>query len=257
MAICPFSMDGALYCDVALVQQEVEHIELAGKTAVVIDVLRATSTLTVVLANGALRVYPTASVEEARALKTQDPHRLLCGERGGTRLPGFDLGNSPQEYKPEVVRGRELVMTTTNGTRAIVSTEQADTVLLASFLNLPAVVDTCRRLGRDVVVVCAGTERRFTLEDAVCAGMICSELTGFSPDDWTGGARPVFDGAVTALLLQRHWQGRILDMLRFSRHGRRLIDLGFESDLEICGQVGAYSVVPVYRGGVIELGYTA
>ncbi len=252
----PLAMTKTINCDVALLQQEVEHIDLTGKTAVIIDILRATSTLSTAFANGASAVYPTATVEEARALKGQAP-RLLCGERGGEKLPGFDLGNSPREYGPEVIAGRELVMTTTNGTSAIVASAEAETVLMASFLNLPAVVRACRELGRDVVVVCAGTLRRFTLEDAVCAGMICRELTGLTVEGAHAGDGELSDGAVTALSLFELWQGRILEMLQFSKHGQRLVGLGFGADLAVCSQVGTVDVLPVYQAGVIRSGIPA
>lgn len=244
-----------LFYDAALVLQEAEYIDLHGKVAVVIDVLRATTVMATALANGAQAIYPVATVEEAEKRK-KNQNCLLGGERGGKKLSGFDLGNSPLEYTKEVVGGKEIVMTTTNGTQAILLAAAADVVFLASFLNIYAVAAACRKLGRDVVAICAGTERRFSLEDAVCAGMLINELTGFQPDEAENRAmdhlpRSLSDGAIMACLLYRHWQGRIHEMLHYSFHGQRLVRLGFAEDLAVCAQVGVLDVLPVYKDGKI------
>ncbi|NLV91537.1 MAG: 2-phosphosulfolactate phosphatase [Firmicutes bacterium] len=245
----PLTMSGKLTCDAALIRSEVKAIDLTGKTAVVIDVLRATSTLATAFANGVTKVFPTATVEEARSLR--GTNRLLGGERGGVKLPDFDLGNSPREYTAAVVAGRELVMTTTNGTAAILASAGAHRVLLASFLNLPAVVAACRRLQREVVVVCAGTQQRFTLEDAVCAGMICQALTGVRAEEAVDLG--LSDGASLVLALAEQWQGRLEEMLQSCRHGRNLARLGFAEDLTYCSQLGLLEVVPEYSQGAIIL----
>lgn len=250
-----FSMARDLYCDTALVLQEAGQIDFAGKTAVVIDILRATSTMTTALANGASAIYPVATVEEAEKLR-RDRGCMLGGERGGKKLPGFDLGNSPLEYTKETVAEKEIVMTTTNGTQAILAAAAADTVMLASFLNLDAVVSACRSLAKDVVIVCAGTERRFSLEDAVCAGMLLSKLSGFGPESaekmvFEHLSRPLSDGGIVAQMLYQHWEGRLLDMLHFSFHGQRLVRLGFAEDLSVCAKTGVFDVLPVYQDGKI------
>ncbi|MBT8397581.1 MAG: 2-phosphosulfolactate phosphatase [Gemmatimonadetes bacterium] len=128
----------------------VDETSVEGKTAVVIDVIRATSTLVEALANGAKAIFPTLSTEEAVKLASSlgREDTLLCGERKGLKVEGFDLGNSPAEFTAEVVGGKQLVMTTTNGTRAFAAVEAADRVLAASFLNLSAVVEALEGGGR-------------------------------------------------------------------------------------------------------------
>jgi len=160
--------------------------EMSGATAVVIDVIRATSTMVEALANGARAIYPTVSTEEAirlaNTLGREDT--LLCGERKGLKVEGFDLGNSPREYENETVDGKRLVMSTTNGTRAFVAAQGANRALAGSFLNLGAVVDQLRTgdVG-ELVLVCAGKEDHFALDDALCAGLILDELLGGTEGD--------------------------------------------------------------------------
>lgn len=144
------------------------------RTVVVIDVLRATSTILEALVNGARDVLPVESVEQA-VRKAQELGReqvILCGERDVERVEGFDLGNSPLEYVPERVRGKTLVLTTTNGTRAILLGAGGTDCLIASFLNATATAERVVRSATDVLILCAGREGRFSLEDAVCAGVI-------------------------------------------------------------------------------------
>src|SRR5690606_9016889 len=139
-----------------------------------------TSTIVEALANGARSVFPVASIEAAVRL-AQNMGRdevLLCGERRGLPIDGFDLGNSPREYTPDRVAGRSLIMTTTNGTPALLATTTAQETLVASFLNLSAVVARLAESGAPATVVCAGRERRFSLDDAVCAGAIVRALCG-------------------------------------------------------------------------------
>ena len=155
----------------------VNPAEVAGGVAVVIDVIRATSTMVTAFGNGAEAVYPTVSTEDALRLASSlgRDETLLCGERKGQKIEGFDLGNSPAEYDRETVEGKRLVMSTTNGTRAFIAASTADRILAASFLNLGAVAETVTdavAAGSPLVVVCAGKEDRFSLDDAVCAGAL-------------------------------------------------------------------------------------
>src|SRR5215468_5888030 len=148
--------------------------ELAGGVAVVIDVLRATTTIIHALAAGCEAVRPCLEVDEAKHLADgmRAGRVILGGERGGRPLPGFDLGNSPREYTPQVCRGTTLVLTTTNGTRALVRAAEADRVLVAGFVNYSAVCEQLRQDARPVHIVCAGTEGAITLEDTLLAGAL-------------------------------------------------------------------------------------
>jgi 2-phosphosulfolactate phosphatase len=149
--------------------------------AVVVDVLRATSTIVQALASGYRRVLCCAEIDEARKLRELLGEGVLAGERLAQAIPGFDLGNSPAEFVEP--RGETVILTTTNGTRAIVAAAVgAETVLVGSLLNLAAVANAARDAGADVEVVCAGVDGRFTLDDAYCAGRIAGLLGGERSD---------------------------------------------------------------------------
>jgi 2-phosphosulfolactate phosphatase len=209
----------------------------AAPTGVVIDVIRATSTICQALASGYERVLCTAEVEQARALRDSDGRVTLGGERLGVRIDGFDLGNSPREYLEP--RSPVLAMTTTNGTRAIVTAAvRCERVLIASLLNLDAVVRAAGSARDDVAVFCAGVKGAFALDDAYVAGRVAEGL---------GGERS--DAAEAALRLA-HSYASAEDAFRASRSGRNLIDHGpeLEADIPYCAQESVLSVVPELRG---------
>jgi len=191
-----------------------------AQTAVVIDVLRATSTITLALASGYERVLVAASIEEAEALR--EPGRVLAGEVGCARAPGFDLGNSPEEtLKP---RGSSLVLATTNGAPAIVAAAAvADEVLVASLLNIDAVVARLGGAG-DVLLVAAGTDGHVTLEDVYLAGRISAALEGERSD-----AALIAEAVAAAY-------PRALDALQASRGAIGLRREGLEADIAFCAQ---------------------
>lgn len=234
--------------DVFFSPAEVDESAVEGRVAVVIDVIRATSTMVEALANGAKVIFPTVSTEDAVKLASSlgRGDTLLCGERKGLKVEGFDLGNSPGEYGPEVVKGKQLVMTTTNGTRAFLAVEDADRVLAASFLNLSAVRGALQDQP-DLVIACAGKEDRFSLDDALCAGKLISEIM---PDD---GAAPVLnDGARVALELASVFSVDV-DFLKSTAAGAALTEIGLDRDLEICASRDRHSLVPEMRERQIRL----
>jgi 2-phosphosulfolactate phosphatase len=205
----------------------------SGVAAVVIDVLRATSTLTIALLNGARGVTAAATPEEARELRGRNPGALLCGERDGLIIPGFDLGNSPFEYAANTVAGRPLIFASTNGSQAMRRARPARRTVLAAFINAAAAVE---RLGAEerVVVVCAGKTGRFALEDAACAGLLCARLVG-------RGARLEGAPAGFALSLAPRDAGDVRRVVEGASHGRYLRQLGGEyaRDVEFCGRLDA------------------
>ena len=169
--------------------------------AVVVDVLRATSTIAQALASGYRRVLCCAEIEEARELRERLGEGVLAGERRAVAIPGFELGNSPAEFVEP--RGETVILTTTNGTRAIVAAAaSAETVLVGSMLNLEAVAEAAREVGAAVEVVCAGVDGRFTLDDAYCAGRIAELLEGERSDTAEAAVRLAgsFESAEEALL---------------------------------------------------------
>ncbi len=205
-------------------------------TGIVIDVIRATSTICQALASGYERVLCAAEVDEAFALR-EELGGTLGGERMNVLVPGFDLGNSPREYLE--ARDGGLILTTTNGTRAIVSAAgRCERVLVASLLNLSAVVGAARESGEDVLVVCAGVQGELALDDSYVAGRIVEEL---------GCART--DAAEAAARLVSTWGGPD-EAFRASRSGRNLLENApaLEEDLAFCARESVLDVVPRLNG---------
>lgn len=215
-------------------------------TGVVIDVIRATSTICQALATGYERVFCVAEVEEGPALRDAlGAGVVLGGERNAVLIPGYDLGNSPREYL-EPAAGT-LVLSTTNGTRAILAAaERCERVLVASLLNLDTVVDAAREAGDDVTVVCAGVQGAFALDDAYVAGRIAVALEGTRTDAAEAAAR-----------LAATWSGGE-EALRASKSGRNLMANAphLEEDIRFCARESVLTVVPRLvgmRDGVAEI----
>ena len=220
--------------------------DVTGRVVAVIDVLRASSSIAAALANGARAVIPLESpddvVTRAKALERSDV--LLAGERKMLTIQGFDLGNSPLEFNRNVVEGKTVLMTTTNGTPAIMNAQGARDVVIASYVNYTAVLTMLRtalRGGSDVTLVCAGRERQFALEDAGCAGRyvysLSKRLTGVELND----------AAQCCALIDRKYGEQVVRLFEASEHGRALRDAGFGADLIACATPDAYPVIPLYQ----------
>jgi 2-phosphosulfolactate phosphatase len=215
---------------------------LAGGVAVVIDVLRATTTIIHALAAGCTAVRPCGEVEEAHELA--GPMRvdrvLLGGERGGVAIPGFDLGNSPREYTAKLCRGTTLVLTTTNGTRALLRAVEAERVLVAGFVNFSAVCEQLRGDARPVHILCAGTEGEVTLEDTLLAGALVDFLCDNMEARLNDSARLAWD------CFENH--GRmLLEALEISKGGVHLRQLGYDEDIRTAARVDQFALVPELR----------
>jgi 2-phosphosulfolactate phosphatase len=214
----------------------------AAPTGIVIDVIRATSTICQALASGYERIYCAAEVEEARSLREEMPGLTLGGERLAVRIDGFDLGNSPREYLEP--RSALLAISTTNGTRAIVTAAaRCEHVVIASLLNLAAVTEAAARAGDDVAIFCAGVKGAFALDDAYVAGRIAELLDG-----------ELSDAAEAAVRLARSY-GSAEEAFRQSRSGRNLLanrdDDGhapLEADIPYCARESVLDVVPQLHG---------
>jgi 2-phosphosulfolactate phosphatase len=224
-----------------------EGVHLADWSAVVIDVLRASSTISQAIASGAEGVFPVPTVEAAFAAKqagrTTAP--LLGGEREGLPPSGFDLGNSPGDYTSEVVGGRRIIFTTTNGTRAIAATKSARGTVIGALLNLPAVVDYLLDQGDDILLVAVGRGGRPVLDDTVTAGMYVERLAEAVP------AIELTAEAEEARSVYAPYRGRVLEAFRASDSGKALTAIGLGADLERCATVGVLDAVPRQRYGVI------
>ncbi len=234
---------------VHLLPSHFEPGELQGGVAVVIDVLRATSTIIHALAAGADAVVPCGEIDEARRLAEGRPPGtvLLGGERGGLKISGFHLGNSPAEYSRETVAHKTVVFTTTNGTRALLRAQEARRVLIGALSNVGAIVELLAEETGPVHLVCAGTEGRITLEDVLCAGAIAHWL-----DLAASEADPGDDVTQLALSLfascgheyDRAHEDRVLAILRQGRGGRNLIECGMEADIAVCAEENKFDIVP-------------
>jgi 2-phosphosulfolactate phosphatase len=212
---------------------------LAGGLALVIDVLRASTTIVHALAAGCLCVRPCAEVDEARALAGNLPAGkvLLGGERGGRPLADFDLGNSPREYTAARCKDTTLVFTTTNGTRALVRAAEADRVLIGAFVNFSAVCEQIRQDRRPLHIVCAGTDGDVTMEDTLLAGALVDCLSEAIEVQLNDSARLAWD------CFENH--GRLLRAaLELSEGGKRLRELGYDEDIAAAAVVDKFTLVP-------------
>lgn len=219
--------------DVYQTIQDLEREKLAGADAVVIDVLRMTSTVTNALSNGAEKIRLVGDEKKARALSEKE-NALLGGERGGVKLEGFAFGNSPLEYTKENVRGKTIVMTTTNGARAAEAVTGAKSIRLCTFRNVNAVSKSLENT-ESVIILCAGTHDRFSLDDCLCAGALCARLHPWEENDLAVGMR---------LLYEAH-KDNLHQALRDTKHYKYLKSIGFTDDLEFCLKQDASACVPV------------
>ncbi|MDG2281882.1 MAG: 2-phosphosulfolactate phosphatase [Longimicrobiales bacterium] len=218
---------------------EVDGASLAESAVVVIDVVRATTTIIEALANGARAIFPTESTEEAVRLASSlgREDSLLCGERKGEKIEGFDLGNSPAEFTREVVEDKKLVMSTTNGMRALGVAQEAARVLPCALTNLTAVA-TELASAELIAIVCAGQEDGFSLDDALCAGHLIQRILEHREDEeleLNDASR-----AVRALAQAREPTRRFLSL---AAAGKAVIEIGLEDDLAICADVDRHDIV--------------
>ena len=220
--------------------------DVAGRVVAVVDVLRASTTIAAALHNGARAVVPLESPDEVvnrlKSFAREDV--LLAGERKMLPISGFDLGNSPREMVSERVEGKTLLFTTTNGTATLAAISGARDVVIASYVNFTAVLTMLRaalRGGTDIAVVCAGTDRQFSLEDAACAGRYVHHVTKRLANV------ELNDAAVAASLIDRRYGDSLRKLFDATAHGRALAAAGFEEDLGVCASIDAFGVIPIYQ----------
>ncbi|NUO18747.1 2-phosphosulfolactate phosphatase [bacterium] len=221
--------------------------DVRGSFAIVIDVLRASSTITQALANGAREVVPVATPAEAGefAVKAGRNDVILGGERDGKQIEGFDLGNSPFEYTREQIAGRTVVFASTNGSPTLVRAKPAEMIVVGCFNNFTAVAAEARKSELDVSVLCSGRNGKFSIEDFVCAGKIVDSLQN--------GNGIGNDGAQGSLDLFRYYRSQIAEVVRNSYHGKYLAGLGFSDDLDHCSKVDIHQIVPALIEGKIRV----
>lgn len=236
--------------DVFYTIPQVKEDLLQTASVVLIDVLRATTTICHALAAGAQRVIPVADLGEATGFVASlgRDNLVLGGEKDALPIEGFDLGNSPSEYTRERVSGANVVLLTSNGCSALTRMRHVPAVALASFANLSAVVNWLVAEKRDVVICCAGSRDQFCLEDSVCAGMLVDQLCSSESNDYQ-----LNDAAQVGQVLVERYRDRLLDSFRQSTHGQHLVRSGFEADLELCAQLDTLDLLPFFVKDQITL----
>ena len=212
-------------------------------TVVAIDVLRATSAICTAFENGAAKMIPVSSVKEAQAFK--DEGYLVGAERNGKIVDGFDFGNSPFSYMGDLVKGKTLVLTTTNGTKAINRAAKTHEVLVGSLLNLQSIIDYLSQSPTDVLLLASGCQGKFNLEDSICAGAIAEALLE------TGDYMSDEDSTIASLFLYRQATDNYFGFLKASSHRRRLRNLNLNEDIKYCLTPNQTRVIPVYRDGAL------
>jgi len=222
---------------------------LSDRIVVVIDVLRATSVMVHAMSQGASEIIPLATVEEAFRMAKAFPRGfvILGGERENKEIPGFDLGNSPKEYVAERVKGKKLILTTTNGTRAFHTVSSGKEILAGSFFNIGAIAQRCLELNKNIFIFPSGDEGNFSLEDTLCGGMLIDLIIKKEK-------KQIFltDASYCAQILYQRFKDNLLEAFHLSHHGKELIHRGFEDDLAYCAQMDMTPLVPIFREGVIR-----
>ncbi len=225
---------------------------ITGRVVAVIDVLRASTSIATALGNGARNIVPLESADEVitRAKQFDKGEVRTAGERKMLIVPGFDLGNSPAEFTREAVEGKTVLLTTTNGTAAMVGLQTARDVVVASYVNLEAVsvlMRTAARAGTDITIICAGRDKFFSLEDAACAGRYVRAIAKRLSKLEMG------DGAFAATVLDRKYGDRLDQLFADSEAGQALVEAGFAKDLEDCAKIDSFPVIPIFQDRQITL----
>lgn len=235
--------------EVFLTSSNISEDNIRGRTVVVIDVLRACSTIVTALQNGARAVVPVEDMAQAgRIASSMDSSvYLLGGERGGKKIEGYHLGNSPHEYTRERVEGRDVIFSTSNGTTALLRARAAKDLLVGCFLNAERVVQSLKAKADRVTIVCAGLGNRISLEDTLCAGLLLYRL-------WDGSEpSSASDTAHIAFTQYLHDRDDMKEALQRSRNVRALTDKGHASDVDYCLQVDGVPVLPRFKDSRLVL----
>lgn len=232
--------------DVAFLPKDTFQMNLADTTCIVLDIFRATSSIVTAFANGCKRITPVLSIEEARSLSGTSGGALLAGERQSIKMEGCDLGNSPFEFCRSTVEEQSIIMTTSNGTVAIRSTDGAYRTLIGSFINAQAVCRKAWQYKKDILIICAGTDGLFSLEDSLCAGLLVQLFSREGESERTDSARG-------AWLMYEQSRGVLTETAAQSRNGKRLYTIGRTEDIKYCLSNNLHDIIPQYKDGTIVL----
>ncbi len=228
-----------------------DDLYFTGKTSVVIDVLRASTTIITALQNGAKEIIPVSTVEFAMKASSSmfGGQTLLGGERNTKKIEGFNLGNSPLEYSEDTVKGKSLILYTTNGTRAVVKAKFSANLVICAFNNLTAIANYLIENDNDVEILCAGRNNLFCIEDAVCAGKLTAEIIKLKED------MQLTDAAKASVALGKTFGKSIPKMLTECEHGQLLLSNGFSDDIKVCSKLNTTQIIPLFKTNIIKTLY--
>jgi len=232
--------------DVFFTPHQAKPADTAARLVVIVDVLRASTTVATALGNGAKTVMPLEGADEVifRSKEFARSQIILAGEQKMHPITGFDLGNSPQDFTKKAVEGKTILITTTNGTRALLGVQGARDIVIASYVNFTAVLAMMKvaaSSNTDIAIICAGEEGSFTLEDAACAGRYVRAIPKRTD------SVQVNDAASASVLIEKKYGDNIEKVFKESSHGQALEEAGFGDDLAAAAEVDSYPVVPIYQ----------
>lgn len=226
--------------------QEINPLEVKNSIAIVIDVFRASNTIITALNNGATSIIPVSELDVAWELKKKHPSYLLGGERDCLRIEGFNFGNSPLEYKKDLVKDNSIIFTTSNGSRALNKVKPAKEIYVASFANSKAIATKLNSSETDISIICAGTLGKTSLEDTLAAGKIIDDL--FKTKNYK-----LNDFAILANMGYENFKDNLEDILINSMNGERLIKIDRREDIKYCTLVDTTTVIPIYKDDKLTL----
>ena len=233
-----------MHIDLFFLPGMVSEKQLADKTVVLVDVLRASTSICRALKSGARAVIPVEEPGEATEMREKigPENVLLAGERNGIRIENFNLGNSPREYTEEAVSDKTIILTTSNGTRTYARAKLSNLVVTMGLVNVSAVAGRVAKAGKDIIILCAGSEGDFSIEDTLCGGMLIDRLKTMA-----GNALELNDAASLALLFYHNNARALGAAIAQGEHGRCLAEIGFASDVSLATEVDSIPVVPILK----------
>ena len=211
---------------------------------VVVDILRATSAICTALDLGVKSITPVSTIEDALDYKDREEY-VLAAERNGKIVRGFDLGNSPTDYFNHPLKGKKMVLTTTNGTKAINMAKQDHLLLAGSFLNLKALTSFLIQQDRGIIILCAGWKNDYCLEDTLFAGALAEQLINSDKFYFDN------DSTASSVILYQKAKNNLFDFLKDSQHRKRLAHLGIDNDVRYCLELNKSEVVPILKNNVL------
>ena len=234
--------------NVALYPTELKKVDQKGKTVVIIDVLRGSSTIVHALAHGCKEIYPMPDIKTARRKwkACKNEQILIGGERNGIKVKGFDLGNSPEEYTSEKIRGKTLIFTTTNCTQTLRFCKNPYETLICAFLNAASVAQYLCATKRDILFALSGNSDTYSMEDMMCAGLVINKISKYRKVNLS-------DTAISAKIIYNNYRGYIRKGLLDSFHGKYLEKIGMKKDVIFCAGARHFDVIPKYSNGVISI----